>query len=542
MVKGKFMIKVKDPNQLYIFDPWATLTPKRRQLLDSGWPGLFREHILASLPVHNIAKYFDETFGRPSKEFYSMIGALVLQQTLDLTDEETVRQYAFDIQWHYALNITEESDTAKYISLRTLWKNRNIVAQNGLEEDIFKASTDKLARVFKVSTDKQRIDSVHIKSNMRRLGRIGIFTESIHKFLNNLKRGQKEQLDTIDKKVVDKYLTQDALGCFSRVKPSESKKTLSEVSRDLFDLVQQFKGYPDVVSMYSYQLLERVLHEHCHLTDDQDTPVELKNSKEIASDSLQNPSDSDATYSGHKGQGYQVQVMETFCDDEKEKEQSLNLITHVEVEPAHESDANAIVPAIESVEERDLKPKELMADSLYGSDDNCKKAEQHGVELVAPTMGSVDKDKLSLGDFQFSPQGEIIACPQGNVPAKVKKRKKTSIGFSATSCQNCPDLSNCPVKKGKKYYYLRFTDKEMRIAKRRLHEQSAEFRDRYRWRAGVEATMSEYDRRTGVKHLRVRGLKAVRFCATLKALGVNIFRAAAFRAAKMMPKEELCWA
>ncbi len=43
--------------------------------------------------------------------------------------------------------------------------------------------------------------------------------------------------------------------------------------------------------------------------------------------------------------------------------------------------------------------------------------------------------------------------------------------------------------------------------------------------------MSEYDRRTGVKHLRVRGFKAVRFCATLKAVGVNILRAAAVRRA-----------
>jgi len=43
--------------------------------------------------------------------------------------------------------------------------------------------------------------------------------------------------------------------------------------------------------------------------------------------------------------------------------------------------------------------------------------------------------------------------------------------------------------------------------------------------------MSEYDRRTGVKYLRVRGFKAVRFCATLKAIGVNIFRATAVRRA-----------
>jgi hypothetical protein len=41
--------------------------------------------------------------------------------------------------------------------------------------------------------------------------------------------------------------------------------------------------------------------------------------------------------------------------------------------------------------------------------------------------------------------------------------------------------------------------------------------------------MSQYDRLTGVKRLRVRGLKAVRFCATLKALGVYLFRATAVR-------------
>jgi hypothetical protein len=55
------------------------------------------------------------------------------------------------------------------------------------------------------------------------------------------------------------------------------------------------------------------------------------------------------------------------------------LITHVEVEPAHPSDANALVPAIASIEERNLKPKELCADSLYGSDDNFEQAKNHGV-------------------------------------------------------------------------------------------------------------------------------------------------------------------
>jgi hypothetical protein len=232
--------------------------------------------------------------------------------------------------------------------------------------------------------------------------------------------------------------------------------------------------------------------------------------------------------------------METFCKNEEEKKEMLNLITHVEVEPAHNSDANALIPAIESTEERDLKPKELTADSLYGSDDNTEKAKQHDVELISPVMGR-DQDKLSLVDFHFSEKGEIDACPQGHTPEKIKKRKNVSIGFAARHCENCPLLPDCPVNKGKKLYYLRFSDKDMRMAKRRAHEQLDEFKERYRWRAGVEATMSEYDRRTGVKNLRVRGFKAVKYCSTLKALGINILRAAAVRAAALMP-EECLWA
>jgi hypothetical protein len=51
-----------------------------------------------------------------------------------------------------------------------------------------------------------------------------------------------------------------------------------------------------------------------NITDDKDNPVELKAPKEIASDSLQTPSDPVATHSGHKEQGYRFQITETFCD------------------------------------------------------------------------------------------------------------------------------------------------------------------------------------------------------------------------------------
>ena len=77
----------------------------------------------------------------------------------------------------------------------------------------------------------------------------------------------------------------------------------------------------------------------------------------------------------------------------------------------------------------------------------------------------------------------------------------------------------------------------MRIANRRAMEYSPEFKDKYRWRSGIEATFSEMDKKTGVKRLRVRGLSAVAYFARLKAIAVNIFRATAVRKALGLPGE-----
>jgi hypothetical protein len=557
------MIHTKDHKTGYLFDPWDHLGPKRRKLMEQSWAGLFREYILQELPVNKIVPYFTEGFGRPTKELYMALGVIILQQAHDLTDDETLCQLAFSEQWHYALDITSPSDDATYMSPKTLWNMRKIVTDNELDSIIFNQTTDTLAKVFNVDISKQRLDSVHIRSNMRSLGRIRIFAVTIRKFLVNLKRHHKEFFKTIDERFIDRYLKKDASSCFSKVKPSESAKTLESVSSDLFELVQIFKDNTDIVSMNSYKLMERVLKEQCIITDtDNGKVVTLKKPKDISSDSLQNPSDPDASYDGHKGQGYQAQIMETYTEKKKTKEKkekktneesedesesvqeddpntvpTLNLITHVDVQTACESDANALIPAIESADERNLLPDELLADSLYGSDENCETAKELGTEVIAPTMGSQKEDVIPLSDFTFSEKGKLISCPEGHFPASTKHKKNRHIAtFKIDHCSNCPKRDKCPVKAGKKHYYLRYKDKVWRIAMRRAYEKTDEFKDKYRWRAGVEATMSEYDRKTGVKNLRVRGMEAVRFCATLKAVGINIFRATVVRRAKISPE------
>jgi len=529
------MLSIRDRKQQHLFDPWAAiLTAKQRQLLDQQWPGYFREHILDLLPVGKLALAFPSDQGRPTKDLYTVLGALALQQFHDLTDSQVVEQLLFNIQWHYALDLYKQSDQTQYICEKTLWSMRLYSMTLGIDADVFDAIAVKLAELFKVDTRLQRIDSVHIKSNMARLGRIGIFVRAIDRFLVNLKRQHRGLWKQLDGDLVQRYQSQQARGCFASVKPSESKRTLREVASDLYRLVVRFNGHRQVAGMNSYKLLCRIVKEQCEVQPD--GTIELKAPKQIPSESLQNPSDPDATYSGHKGQGYQVQVMETYCEHEGTQKDpaQLNLITHVDVEKACESDAQALLPAIEATLEKDLAPEQLQADALYGSDENCQEAKQHDVEVVSPTMGTEKKKGAALSDFEFRSDGHVDHCPTGHQPLVRRKNKSGySQGFDKSICNRCPLLVQCPVKKGKSYYYLRYAKKAMRLAGRRQQENTAAFKDCYRWRAGVEATMSQYDRLTGVKRLRVRGFKAVRFAAVLKAAGVNLARAvAAHRARK----------
>jgi hypothetical protein len=316
------------------------------------------------------------------------------------------------------------------------------------------------------------------------------------------------------------------------VKPSESIRTLESLGADLFFLIEHFKANEPISGMSSYQLMVRVLKEQYHVEQDAEAQaqrVSIKPNKEVPSDSLQNPSDPEASYDGHKGQGYQMQVSETYSEEQKE-EKTLSLITEVIAEPAHKSDTDALIPLIEATQKRGLGPKKALVDAAYGSDENCEKAKALGVELVSPVMGKPQENALTLTDFVLTSEAAVSACPQGHAPVKVKHREgKYIVVFGVQTCSGCPQLKHCPVKPGKKGYYLRYDDKALRLAQRRAHEQSPEFQQVYRFRAGIEGTMSQMDRKTGLKYLQVRGLASVSFCATLKAAGINILRAVAFK-------------
>lgn len=531
------MFNVKNHKQLNICDPWAHLGPKRRKLLEKSWAGLFQKEILPGLPVESLRKHYHDWNGRPTKELYAMIGMMILQQMHDLTDDQAVEQFCFNIQWHFALNITNPQDVASYISHKTLWSMRDKLSTDGIYDEIFDHALQTLAKLFKADLSKQRMDSVHIQSNMRHLGRIGLFVKTIKKFLRNLKRQHRLLFDKLDSELINRYMSKREESLFAMVKPSESANTLNQLAEDIFTLSQHFASVPRVNDMDSFKLLIRLFKEQCVIEENDDSSGQkavARPNKDVPSDSLQNPSDPDAGYSGHKGQGYQVQVVESYSTGD---DKQLSLLTHVAVESADQHDTNALIPALENLCQQDMVPEELLADSLYGCESNCEQGrDKYDVEIIAPAMPG-NRKKMHLTEFTVTDQGWVVSCPEGIKPDRMKKNRSTySVAFAIDACRNCSLLKQCPVSKGRKFYYYRYKEKDLRLARRVKYEKTKAFKEKYRFRAGVEATMSEFDRRTGVKHLRVRGMKAVRFAAVMKAVGLNILRAGRFRKRQNSPK------
>ena len=84
------MLVNRDHHTGSLFDPWEYLGDKRRTLLEKSWAAVFREYLLAELPVAEIGVHFCDDMGRPTKDFSMVLGALILQQLHDYTDSQTV--------------------------------------------------------------------------------------------------------------------------------------------------------------------------------------------------------------------------------------------------------------------------------------------------------------------------------------------------------------------------------------------------------------------------------------------------------------------
>jgi len=532
------MHRTRDRSNGLLFDPWASLGEKRRRLLDRSWAGVFRQQLPDRLPVETLAECFSSKLGRPTKELHIAVGVLILQQLHDLTDTAVVEALAFNLAWHYALDVQDECDA--YLCEKTLRNYRRRVIDQGLDEVLFQSLTDELIEAFGVDTSRQRLDSTSIRSAMRLLTRLGTVVETISKFLRELARTHRSLHKQVDRELVRKYVARKGEGCFADASPSESKRRLPEAGIDLWHLVQRFKATP-ASKLPSYELLARVFNEQFEVVDDDADRLRIKEPHEIPSDNILNPADPDSSYNAHRGQGYLAQVMETYQEDDDkalgqdvaEQPSKPDLITHVSVGKMTVTDVQCFEPVLEDVVTRDCRPTQVLADAAYGSHGNLDRAASRNVTLVSPAKSAkgASRGLLVLEQFNLDDEGHMLRCPAGYAPESTRMSGgRHEARFDATVCAACPLRDHCPTETHRQVRRLRYIPSRVRQRRRRLQQQSSEFKQCYRWRAGIEATMSRLKHQMKLACLRVRGMKAVTYAVLLRALGLNIRRCSAFQA------------
>jgi hypothetical protein len=528
---------IVNPKQKQLFDPFKDILSKSayNRLLNS-WAGTFRHVILELMPAEEIGKYYEPVIGRPAKELYSMAALILIKEFRDWTNEEAVDAYCYHNEIHYALNLEPANQE---LGVRTLERYIKRFEQDSLASTTLETVTSKLVEHLDLDITTQRLDSTHVLSNMASFGRTRLMGVTVKRFLTQLKRHDLVAYESLAPEFRERY-TPGANSMFSDVEKDGYRKLRQDVAEDMHFLISRFSDSQHS-SRSTFQNLITVFYQQCDVAEDKVIVKAMTGSKVI-----QNPSDLDATYDGHKGSGYQVQLSET-CGSENQ----LQLITHARVETACESDSKALEPVLDALEEKGILPEVMLADTLYCNDENVQSAQQQGVELVGPSVnnGSTPQEdsceKLSIDDFDIDEQTElVVCCPAGHEPKSSTHNKKsgTTITVMAESaCGRCEFCDQCPVKKHRQNYRLRHTATQRRNAGRRREEQTDAFRERYKIRAGIEATNSGLKRTTGMSRLRVRGMPAVCRAIYLKVAGWNILRAS--RCAKIrqiVMKKALC--
>lgn len=508
-----------DPRQMALFDTAETMfSPKTIKFLSSNWPAVFRLQILHLMPAAILGKHFDPAIGSPIKELYGMAGALLLKEFFNLTIPQTVERYLTDAAWQYALNVNPMEASMSHATIERYLK---LFLEDDLAADVFHRVTSAMAEALELDVSRQRLDSTHIYSDMATFGRTRLMGVTIKRFLVQLKRHRPDLYETLDAELVARYAVSQAnlFGDFTGPRAALRQRA----AEDLLLLVSRFAGHADLCARSSYKAMERVLREQCDVVEE---TVVVKS--KTGGDVMQNPSDPDATYDGHKGPGYQVQIAETCSPDN-----DVQLITGVQTEPAHHSDQEAPGPMLDQLESHGRKPEILYADGQYGSDANVVDAAGRSVDLQSPVSGvpRQNPQDLTIDDFAVAETTQTVeCCPNGHAPIcsiHDSDKGRTRTVMAASACQACPSRNECPVKKVRNEYVIEHTATEQRLASRRAEQATDAFKEHYAIRAGGESVNAGLKRKTGLGRLRVRGSAKVRVAVMLRCAGWNLFRALA---------------
>ncbi|MBP1466265.1 IS1182 family transposase [Candidatus Chloroploca sp. M-50] len=251
------------------------------------------------------------------------------------------------------------------------------------------------------------------------------------------------------------------------------------------------------------------------------------------------PYDVDARFSKKRETswvGSKVHLTESGDDD------APHLFTDVTTTPA--TTADNTMPAIiqQQLETRGLAPTEHLVDAGDVCAENLLTSQQADIDLVGPTppepgWRAKAKEGFAGSCFVLDWDAEQATCPQGQVSrswtasADHEGRPSVAIRFDKSTCAACPARTPCLGNaQGPRSLLVHERAHDEALHGARTRQQTEAFKTVYADRAGIEGSLSQGVRVSGMRQSRYIGYLKTRLMHFLVAAALNFIRVAAWLA------------
>lgn len=513
--------RCNDYQQTNLEDRYLRLTEREKHILDKSWAPAFYENVFLKIDERMFAKLYPSETGRPNTPINVVVGSLILKEIYGLTDEELVETILFDLRFQYALGLTGCNEIPYSDRTPSRFREKLLLHEMETGEELLKKCVEKLGQEFvklmKIDDKIKRMDSLMISSNCKSLTRL----ELIYTCVQNMVKAVNQTGETalLPSNLI-KYLDKDNKNyiCY-RLKDTEINSRLKTSLKDALDIMTICEdGYTD---LKEYKLLARLLKEH---TTTKNGETNLKEHKDVSTDSLQNPSDPDATYSRKYGKvyrGYSGNVVESYSENG-------SIITDYDLKPNIYPDKSFCSDEIKKLSNSE-EEKILIADGAYGYEDNYEEAKNANVKLITTNLiGRKPDEEISKFVLNFETQ-TVEQCPMGYTPIKSvfhKKAKGSYIRtqFAKEQCEHCPNRDKCKSKILKNTAIVRLGEATVERAKRVKNMGTDEYKKYANIRNGIESIPSLLRRKYLVDHIPTGGLPYTKLRFGFKIAAINALR------------------
>ena len=347
-----------------------------------AWHNLFREFITCKVNEKSFSCLFSEDMGRPNVPVRMLAGMMILKESSGWSDERLFEETQFNILAMSALGMNNASDeapcAATYYNFRKALYEYQLQTGEDLIGEMFRELTQTQAKLFGVHGKFTRMDSKLIGSNICKSSRLQLIISVLQVFFKDISQYECkiERMEEKDRQALSDLIRKTGGQIVYALDNQTREQMLEELGYILLRLQQLYTEQDSS----KYHLIVRVLSEQYRIEGEQ---VRLSELREIKSDSLQSPHDEDAAYrkkGEQKVQGYSANITETCNND------TLNLITDVQVEKANHADNDFLQKAVEQSEKVVGHIENVNADGAYHSPGNQEFAENNSTSLILGNM------------------------------------------------------------------------------------------------------------------------------------------------------------